>query len=254
VKKRVASSATALAQKSSAPLAWSYSRLSIYRECAKKFYYKFIEKLEEPQSPAMARGQEMHELFEHYSRGGAVEFQEAIHTACLPWLEPVRAFKPIIEEGFAFRRDWTPTEYFARDVACRVKMDLFYVLEDAPKKSEHKYVGPFPQAIVIDYKTGKIKPEEHEEQLKLYARAAYAQRQGIKSVHTGVWYVDHEKTPRFMALFKDRTKDVPQLTRYWDGQTKKMLADRTFKATPSSRCSWCPFSYKKGGPCKQAAA
>lgn len=248
-----ASNRTAIAKPAAAgPIAWSYSRLQVYRECPKKFYYKFIMRLVEPQGEAAGRGQEIHELFEFFLRGGGVRFKERVHKDCLKWLEHTRDLKPIVEEGYAFDQSWQRTEYFAKNVACRVKMDLFYKLSSTPKKSPHKYEGKLPIAITLDFKTGKIDPEKHQEQLKLYALSGLLILPEVHSVHTGVWYVDHEDKPRFMAEF-DRSQ-LSMLKRYWESETKRLLKDRSYKATPSSTCSWCAFSCHKKGPCKDSAA
>lgn len=250
---RTASDKTVIAAKQPAgPIAWSYSRLQVYRECPKKFHYKFIEKIVEPQGEAAERGQEIHDLLEFYVRGGGVKFKEQIHTDCLTWLKHTRDLSPIVEEGFAFDAAWKRTQYFAKDVAVRIKMDLFYQLLKAPKKAPHKYAGEFPLAIALDFKTGKIDVEKHEEQLKLYALGGFMVLPDINELMTGVWYVDHEIKPRFMAKFE--RADVPKLKKYWGGETKKMLTDRTYKPTPSARCSWCYLSAHKGGPCKASTA
>lgn len=250
---RRASNKTLIAKpQAQGPMAWSYSRLQVYRECPRKFYYKFIERLIEPQGDAASRGQEVHELFEHYARGGGVEFKEKVHTDCLKWLEHTRELKPIIEEGFAFDQSWQRTEYFAKNVACRVKMDLFYQVSRPPKKAPHKYTGKLPIAISLDYKTGKIDPEKHAEQLKLYALSGLLILPEVSAVQTGVWYVDHEAKPRFMAEFG--RSQLTMLKRYWEGETKRLFKDRVYRATPSTTCSWCYASCHKGGPCKDSAA
>ena len=60
--------------KSKAPIgngvtAWSISRLNTYTQCPFKFKLTAIDRIKEPQSPAMARGAAIHKEAENYLKG-----------------------------------------------------------------------------------------------------------------------------------------------------------------------------------------
>ena len=51
------------------PNTWSFSRWAAWDECAFKYRAKFILKVPEPQSPAMARGDRVHRALDSYITG-----------------------------------------------------------------------------------------------------------------------------------------------------------------------------------------
>ena len=44
--------------------------------------------------------------------------------------------------------------------------------------------------------------------------------------------------------------DIPRLRKLWEGRVKPMFNDKTFKATPNSRCTYCHYRANNDGPCK----
>jgi CRISPR/Cas system-associated exonuclease Cas4 (RecB family) len=208
--------------------AWSYSRLSTWEECPAKAKYKFLDKLPEPDNPAMARGSDIHKLAENYLKGELTELPVQLQQVD-EYIEELMGAQTELQ--LAFTRKWAPTTWFGPDVYCRVVFDAVKITP--------------PEAVVVDHKTGKQRPEEHKDQLRLYALAAFMKWPEVEVVHSQILYIDHGERMRMMF-----TRDiVPNLLEYWDERAGKMRADDIFAPRPSPKCKWCTFRKSNGGPC-----
>jgi hypothetical protein len=229
-------------------IAWSYSRLSIHRECPAKFRFKFILKLPEPPSPPMERGLAVHKLLESHVKTRTAPPTLGKEFAHLrPELRTIRDRHPECELELAFKRDWERVDWFDPSVWCRVKIDVTHDLEKGAART-------------LDYKTGQIRPEAHEESLRLYGLATLLRRPELKRLETGAWYVDHEKKPRVLGVYEDNLRRfVQDEQRYWEEQAAPLNKDKRFAATPSRfACGRCAYSCRRTdsagrpGPCADA--
>lgn len=210
---------------------WSYSRFATYEECPAKAKYKFIDKLPEPPSPAMERGNQIHKLAEEYTKGNIKKLpQELIQFK--EEFELLRESKPIVEETWAFTSKWHITTWNDwQNCWLRVKTDAACVEDD--------------WLYVIDHKTGK-KRDGYDAQLNLSALAGMLIFPKVKFVSTQLWYLDSGE-----QVTKDyNAEEMPQLMLDWVKKTRAMLSDTRFAPKPGNGCRWCPFSKSKGGPCK----
>lgn len=127
----------------SKPVAWSYSRLTNFEQCPKKFWHLNVAKdIKEPTSEAMRYGSEVHKAIElRISKGQ--EFP--LH---LTHLEPMIArfadlkAEVIVEQQLALNHNLKPTGWFDSDVWCRAIIDYAAISGD--------------RALVVDWKTGKM--------------------------------------------------------------------------------------------------
>ena len=55
---------------------WSYSTWQTYNQCPRKAFYKKVRKLQEPGSPQMERGTQVHQLAQDYVEGKADSLPE----------------------------------------------------------------------------------------------------------------------------------------------------------------------------------
>jgi hypothetical protein len=98
---------------------------------------------------------------------------------------------------------------------------------------------------IIDFKTGKVRPE-NVEQLDLYAAVAIAHAPDhVQVIDAELWYLDWGEIIR-------RTysrADALQLQKKYkkDKAVLRMLSDTTFKPTPGNHCRWCFFGQAKKG-------
>ena len=85
--------------------AWGYSKLNTFQECPQKFEFQFIKKLPSGSSPAMERGQKIHEGIEAYCNGWSKE----LPPEALEWQEAFDGLKQKTfkaEAGWGFDKDW----------------------------------------------------------------------------------------------------------------------------------------------------
>lgn len=225
----------------------SYSRISTWRWCPAQLRFGTIMGIKQPATPAMDEGNRVHKLLETYvGHRGKVP----------PKLNP--GFKPLqpellkirkdagrrVEGQYAFNAKWDQCEYFAPEVRWRMKIDLRY----SPEKGVIR---------LMDYKTGKVKPERDEEQLELYVLTELlTAHQPTGTLETALWYTSHEEEPRVMHVYEaPYDKLQKKLKKYWEGEARQVIEDTRLIATPDEyKCKFCFYSNKRGGPCKAAKA
>lgn len=243
--------------------AWSYSRLADYRKCPRRFKYKHIEKRKEPEGPALARGNAMHDALQRYIENrikvlpkkltlppgkdgkkappDATRFEVSKPVkSVLDELRKHQKSKPIdvlCELQYAVDSKWRPVDWFDRTAWLRAKLDVRQRLGG---------VSQPPIVRVLDHKSGKVYPDAHAEQLEIYAAIVLPHEPSVAEIIAGMLYIDQPDAPTF-ATFK--AADVPKLQKKWTKLAAPIFKDKTFKAKPSSECNWCPFSGRRGGPC-----
>lgn len=218
---------------------WSYSGLTTWEGCAYKAKLKQLDKLKEPSSPPMERGNVIHKEGEDCAKN-LVKTAPKSFGRFGKELLALRKTAPVVETTMAFDRRWVRVPWNAWDkVWVRVKMDL------------HKFTETTKTLVVIDYKTGKDKSEiegnENKDQMDLYGLAGMLAYPDVKVITTRLWYVDHgteatdtvQITPKSLAAAKKR----------WEKRVAPMMADTHFAKSPSRLCSYCHFRASNGGPC-----
>lgn len=233
------------------PTAWSFSRYSVYKLCPAKFKYSVLLKLPEPKGAALERGGAIHKLAEDYIKGKlprlpnelatfAAEFKQlkALHKKKLSGL--------VVEDNWAFTNKWAPTEW-DNWIECwvRIKLDCAHHTDETTM-------------VVKDWKTGKLRPELHEEyleQIELYALAALLLHEWLERVRIelcyldlGVVYPDPEDPKAGSAEYV--RADIPRLKKLWEKRVAPMFKDRIFAPRPNQWCRTCHYRAANGGPCK----
>ncbi len=208
-------------------LAWSYSRLSGFESCPKKFYHlNIIKDVKEIESAPMRDGKRDHEALDKRVRLGTALPE---HLAAL---EPVcklfdgardRGLEILTECQWALTRDLQPTGWFDRNVWVRVILDAAVLAGTS--------------ALVVDYKTGRRDPDWT--QLKLFAAAVMAYRPQInKVVCQFVWTKDgtedqatftRSNLPEIWAEFLPRVERLQEANR-----------TATWPMRPNNWCKRCP--------------
>jgi hypothetical protein len=197
--------------------------------------------MKEEESPAMARGSEVHTLADYY-----VKYDLKIPEPLKGFSKEFRKLRELnktlstffTERQFALTKEWKPTGWFDRDVYVRFIVDVGYINKG--------------RADIIDHKTGKIY-ETNEDQMELFAATFYhyhKRREKIEEVSTHLWYLDFPEDPRRIVTRKYDPADLEKSTKAWDKRAQPMLKDKTFAPRPGNYCRWCSFSASKGGPCK----
>lgn len=223
---------------------WSFTRYSTYQKCPALAKFKFIDKLAEPGSPAMERGNQIHKLAEDFTNGQIKKLPKELGLFKEEFAALKKQKVKFVEESWVFRKDWTQTTWNDWNGAwLRVKTDAAYINTE------------FNALVIIDHKTGKFndsKNAEYEEQLQLYGLAGLVRHPTVEVVSPRLWYLDQgiiHPNPEDNEISYTR-KDEKYLLKLWTGKVKKMLTDTTFKPTPGAACRYCHFRKENGGPCK----
>lgn len=213
--------------------AWSASRLTDYEMCPGITRYKVVERISEgPPHPAGVHGLAVHKQAEDYLAGRARKVPEAFGYL-EDHLKALKKAKAVPEMRVALDATWTPLpDFFHPDTWVRMVLDAAVIRKVS--------------ARVVDYKTGKEKPE-HEEQLELYALALWACEPKVRVVTGELWYTP---TGRRIELTFERDEEMALRAR-WAERARKLTSDTVLAPKACVACRWCAFSRQKGGPCPE---
>ena len=220
---------------------WSYSTWGQYKKCPRKVYFSKIKKLPDPIGKAGQRGIVIHEVAEKYVKGMIDAFpakgpgKDLVHfVESFDRLKNSPSAKA--ELDFTFTVEWQQTHWRDWDNAwVRMKIDAF---ERVDKKTIR----------VIDYKTGQRR--DYEAQLELYGLGGFKAHPEVETVLAEIWYLDEGDTHDPIEIVEFHRHEEDALQKLWEKRVDSMMNDTEYRPSPSSECSWCPFSKRKGGPCE----
>jgi PD-(D/E)XK nuclease superfamily len=208
---------------------WSFSRLTAFETCGLRYYKTDLAKeVADPPSPQMLYGLEVHEGLEVACRDGVplppklVSYQDVVDK--LAKLPGVREF----ERAIGIREDFSPCEFDDPLSWYRAKID---VLARAGSK-----------AVVIDFKTGKLRPKML--QLQLNAAAVFMHHPDVMQVEMALWWLAVKDRPMTKGIIY--RGDLPAL---WAAILPRVRAfqlaaklDR-WSPKPSGLCkNYCPVA------------
>ena len=210
-------------------LLWSYSSLSAFETCPKRYHLtKILKQVVEPQTAQTMWGNEVHRALENAV--GGVEPLPVRFKAYQPIVSKIiKAPGQKFTEGkFGLTAGFKPTSFFAKDVWFRGVIDLQIV---QPKV-----------ATAVDWKTGKVKTDG--DQMKLFAAATFAQHPYLEQVKTAYVWLAHGKVTSETFT----PKDVPVIWQAFTPRVQRMMKalelDR-WPPNPSGLCkSYCPVGAK----------
>lgn len=204
---------------------WSYSRLKSFEACPKKHYeVDLMKSVKEEDSEQLMWGNQVHDaLAKRCAEGTPLPKAMARYE---PWA--VKVLTPegsiFVENNMALTDEFAPCGYFDPNVWFRAKVDFI------------KIIGSV--ALIVDYKTGKIK--EDSVQLALSAACVFAKYPEIKAVRSEyIWLQENATTSEVL-----KPSDMPSM---WKNLWPRIEALKhahnttTYMAKPGGLCrSWCP--------------
>lgn len=230
-------------------IALSWSRLTTYLQCPRKFQLTYISKSfkEEEKSIHLVKGEQLHKQLEDYvlaKNGQAVMplgFSPEVKGA-LPYVDKLfGAFDALYPEAqVAANVSWQPTEWFGADAAWRSIWDV---------------IGLSPQVVYIgDYKSGKIYPYgANFGQLHLSAVMALERWADVPEATAAYIYIEHQKIKpvkvtreKTDATYRDddgQDKPVPHLAEvraYFNARFEQVQMEKEWAPVPNEFCKWCP--------------
>ncbi len=213
--------------------AWSFSRYLDYEKCPFKFKCKYIDKIQEPPSPALDKGRLVHKKGEDYLTAPIATEVPKEYVQFQDQMVELRNLTPLVEQKWALNANWQPTGWFDRDAWLRIVTDACVAYGDG-------------EVEVIDHKTGR-QYDYHQDQMEIFAcGAAFYLKGPVEKVTTRLWYLDsgHEEIKSFTF------SECEELSYKWEDKPKAMLNDDVFAPRPGSECKWCFYARSKNGPCK----
>lgn len=209
------------------PVAWSYSSLTAFETCPKRYYLTKVSKqVQEPQTEATIWGNQVHKALEkrlvnHMPLPDSMtQFESVAATVA----GRAKGGRLEAESKMALTQSFKPTTWFGKDVWVRGITDFTI------QKGDTVFIG--------DWKTGKPTPESA--QLKLTAAMTFAHKPYVNRViNAFVWLqtggITHETFTR---------DDIPQIWQEFAPRVQRLehaMEESKFPARPSGLCrKWCP--------------
>lgn len=208
----------------------SYSAVKMHEQCARKYKFVRIDKLQDKSGEAANRGKMIHEEIEAILKGGLPILSEDIaylDDKLSNWLK----LKAASEMTIAVDKSWSPVLYNDPTAMFRGVIDL--------------YIENGPEATIIDFKTGKHR--DYSDQVSVYAALIMSCKPHIEYVKTAIEFLDLAKTDEYKLITR---ADLPTLQVSLKKRLETVEKDKIFAPNPSFLCNYCNFSKKSGGPCK----
>lgn len=207
------------------PVPLSYSAISTFQNCPYRFYAQKIADvipLKETPNEAATWGQALHKALEdHLREGKPIPGEYETYEQYARRLASLSGRK-FVEHKLAINRQREPVDFFASDVYIRGVLD-YLVIQGS-------------RALLIDHKTGKVRPTKQLHYNAVLIFAAFPEVDEIKAhfywckygTSTGYTFLRTELHDLWRMLSAELTAiDEAYDTGYWP-------------KTPSGLCGWCP--------------
>ena len=218
-------------------LAWSWSRLNDFETCPKMFWGKYIQKcFPKPDFAAehFVKGRAVHKALEDYMKNGVVipypiikdEYKFYVDLKfLLPLLNKMHeAPTKLVEEKLCFDMRMNKVGWWDKNAWVRVIMDLIVVVDDF--------------ALIIDYKTGKVK--QYSDQLKLCAGTAFEIFPQVNRVLSAYLWTEH---PHQKPTYAEYTRaDNDDIWHSFGGRAELIQMANESGNWPAKKnlfCKWC---------------
>lgn len=218
--------------------AWSYSRLAAYELCPLQAKLKFVDKIREPDSPAMKRGHDLHKALADFLQGKAQGVpRETMQNPLIEnlLLELGQFPELIVEQQWGYTHNWQPTGWFGADTWFRSVLDVGVVYEDMT-------------AEALDWKSGK-RYGSNMDQMKSQAVAMFGRFKPLTNVTVRLAYFDTPPGSDPFEIAEVKKHEVPSIQQDFEKRVARMFNDTVFAPRPNNKCHFCAFSRSKGGQC-----
>jgi hypothetical protein len=211
-----------------APMPWSYTSLTDFKNCPRAFYEKrVIKSVKEESTEALVWGNQIHKAFELFvGHGTPLPDMLAEHQ---PFLDKLRQAPGVAkaEEKVALNKRAEPCGFFDRDVWWRGVLDYHRI---------HNRT-----ADVVDYKTGKRKPDWV--QLYIFAIWVFAKHPDVTTIDLHLYWTQDKQADTKLVT----RPMIPELWSHMTGdlrQYRQAFHDDVWREKPSGLCNgWCPVRH-----------
>jgi len=213
------------------PKAWSYSALTQYETCPKQFWhYRIKRDYKDAGNDTSKYGEMVHKSFKEYIFDNRPLPLSIKHMA--EFVDPYKHGKFQQKYGelqLAINAEFRPTGWFDKDVYCRAIVDFLGTTDDV--------------ALVVDWKTGKMKPDEEATQLSLTGVMVMLHDPDINTVVLRYVWTQHKGKHTQFIVKRSQIPAIwnrlaPRLKRYQEAHKRD-----DFPANPSGLCrKYCPIT------------
>jgi len=201
---------------------WSYSALSLFNQCPKKYYHLRVAKdFIEPKTEALTYGTKAHEAAEFYIRDGTpIPPEFAYMQEILDMLKSLPGDK-LCEYEMGLTKNLEPCGFKDKDVWWRGIADLVIMDED--------------KAYLVDYKTGKSSKYADTKQLEILSLALFKHFPNLKKIKAGLLFLVAKDIVK--ANYTRETQE-PYWVRWLQETTQMELAhaNEVWNARPNFSC------------------
>ena len=209
---------------------WSYSSISLFQQCPKKYYHLRVAKdIKEKESEALLYGSQVHTAAEEYVRDGT-PIPEAFS-----YIQP--AIDAILENNkgevhceleLGLTSNFEPCAFSDKQRWYRGIVDLLILDKDNDR------------AVMVDYKTGKNPKYADTKQLEIMSLAVFKHYKWVKTIKAGLLFLVNPALIKAEYLSGDQSnlwvkwiEDVNDL--------EACVTNNVWNAKINFTCSkWCP--------------
>lgn len=212
---------------------YSYSKISTYQSCPKKFKFKYIDKIKVPfvYNEALIKGGCLHHILEHHPEISTHKHQEKYQHIADEFINSrdgaiLLSQESIREMSIGLTTDLEPCSYSDKSALFRGYVDYFTV----------------NNAIlhIVDYKSGRLKDIKFQsfDQNMYYAIYFFQKYTKLNKIKITYQYIEHENADNSIVL--DRM--------YLDNYKTQLLeninsieTDSVFNKCKTALCNYCDF-------------
>lgn len=227
---------------------YSYSRISTYKQCPRKFKYHYIDKIktEEVEHLALSRGGYLHDLIEHYGGSVSPTITE-IFT-----IEKVQECDLIIDKflssnlgkEFVFGSGGIVEIGKETEIGLRITKDgvfpCSYHDDKVLVRGAIDKLGIMGNVLLIfDWKSGRMKDPKYfdELQTQIYAIWGFLTFPLIDEIHSHYVYIEHNTSNKYIYKRKYLNNYINNLK----SPIKLAESDKTFNKQESKLCDYCEY-------------
>jgi len=209
-------------------LSHSYSSIKLFENCPLRYYrQRILKEVKDEGGEASIYGDRIHKLLEARLKGADIDPEISKYEPLCQAVEQLAQKGELyIEKEMVLTENLTPTTWWEKDAWLRSKLDILVVMG--------------PDAVVMDWKTGKRKPDFF--QMTMFAAQVFK------------FYPEVQRVKASLVWLKDLSMDTEQYTRLdmnvlWTQILKKIqrIHDAyhtdNWPARPSGLCNYCPCKH-----------
>ena len=235
----------------------SPSSASSYRECARRWKFRYVDRLPDPPGEAAVTGTFAHmvleKLMQEPEESRTVDRAKELARELWPAMENSRDYRSLALDDDASRNFrwngwkaieglWDLEDPGAINVAA-TEQDVRIEINGVPFRGVIDRVDNTAEGLVVtDYKSGKAPSErfssQYSTQMLLYA-AALTELEGCKPVKAQLLYLG-QKAVEVEITDESLAEAVAELRTTWLAIMESCITEE-FDASTGPLCGWCPF-------------